>query len=125
MKNDKDDKPVTLNQLGITLEKFITPIYTRLDRLEGDVTELKKDVGEIKIDLNEVKVVQVKQGEDINKLKTDVGTLKSDFDTMSSIQLRMENKLGDNIQALYDKGSSHDDKLEDHNKRITKLEKTI
>jgi len=125
MKKGKDDKPVTLNQLGVTLERFISPIYTRLDRLEGNVGELKK--------------VQAKQGEDINQLKTGVskletdmhalksgfGRLETEVDSMNRIQLRMEHKLDNNIQALYDKSSSHDDKLEDHNQRITKLEKTI
>jgi len=125
MKKGKDDKPVTLNQLGVTLEKFITPIYTRLDKLEGDVVEIKTD-------LEEVKKIQAKQGDDVNQLKTDVNQLKTGFDrletevdTMSRIQLRMEHKLDNNIQALYDKGSSHDDKLKDHDVRITKLEKII
>ena len=93
MSNDKDDRPVTLNQLGVMLGKFISPIYTRLDRLEKDVEELKG--------------------------------LKKDVEEVKNIQLRMENKIIDNIKLLHDRDDMHDKKFKEHDKRIGRLEKTI
>ncbi len=83
MSGSKGDKPVTMNELGVTLEKFISPIYTRLDRLENDVDEVKR------------------------------------------IQLRMENKMDEQIKTLHDRDDIHDKKLKEHDKRINRLEKVI
>ena len=110
MSNYKGDKPVTLDQLGVTFGKFISPIYTRLDKLEQDVNGLKKDVEELK---------GLKK--DVEELKG----LKKDVEEVKNIQLRMENKILDNIKLLHDRDDMHDKKLKDHDRKISKLEKTL
>jgi len=60
--------------------------------------------------------------EKVDKLETDVKGLKHQVDTVERIQLRMENKLIDNIKLLHDRNDAHDKKLIDHGRRIASLE---
>lgn len=101
MQKKNQDKPITKEELGNVLHKYINPLYEKVDRLER---ELKTDVRE---------------------LKTDVQELKSAIDGVKGIQLRMENKLVDDNKLLHDRDDAHDKKIKDHEKRISSLEENL
>ena len=48
--------------------------------------------------------------------------LNKKIDKVEGIQLRMEQKLTRNIEALHDRDDAHDKKLKDYGKRIVNLE---
>jgi len=60
----------------------------------------------------------------INPLYKRMDKFEIDIDKVIRIQLRMESKLDDHIKIFYDKDSAHDNKLVDHEKRISFLERS-
>ena len=61
----------------------------------------------------------------LNPLYEDMKELKKRVDGVESIQLRMEHKLDENIKMLHDRDDAHDHKINNHEKRISSLEKLI
>lgn len=95
MKNH--NKPITKDDLGNMLHKYINPVYERLDKLETGQNQLKKGQSGFRSELEEIK----------------------------RIQLRMENRLIDDNKLLHDRDDAHDKKLKGHEKRITSLEENL
>ena len=90
------DKPITKEDLGLMLHKYINPLYEKVDKLERDMGEVKRDLQGVKREVENVK----------------------------GIQLRMENSLVDDNKLLHDRDDAHDKKLQEHDKRISSIEKT-
>lgn len=63
------------------LDKKLEPIYERLDRIEGDVAELKTDVAELK--------------ERTARLETDVAELKTDVAELKETTARLETDVAE------------------------------
>jgi chromosome segregation ATPase len=119
--------------------------------IKQDVTGLKQDVAEIKQDVAEIKqdVVELKQSTDIRfdgvleVIKFEVGDAieKSQNEIIEKIEknLNSNDKIATEIkdnrqeqmmiigahQRIDDTLFKHEDKIEDHNKRIIKIEKVV
>jgi len=101
----KNNQPITKEDLGLMLHKYINPVYE-------DVQSLKKDMGRLD---NKVTSLQ-------NKMEKDMSSLRRQVDKVERIQLRMENKLLYDNKMLHDRDDAHDKKLKDHEKRLTSIE---
>ena len=101
MAKEKQDKPMTKEELGLMLHKYINPVYE-------DVKSLKKEMTNLQNKVDQVERIQLRMENDINEVKL--------------IQLRMENRLVDDNKLLHDRDDDHDKKIRDHEKRVTSLE---
>ena len=75
---DREMLSAIADLLDEKLDKKLEPIYERLDRIEGDVVELKTEVVELKADVAELKERAARLETDVAELKTYVAELKTD-----------------------------------------------
>ena len=60
MAKKKQDKPITKEDLGNMLHKFINPLYEKVDKLEGKVDKLAEKVDKLEDDVEDVKGIQLR-----------------------------------------------------------------
>ena len=109
MNKNKKNKPFTKEDFGLALHKYIIPIYEEVKKNSQEIKGIKSHLTGI-------------TGE-FESIKNEFTSLKDDIDEVTRIQLRMENKIDDQIKLLHDRDDIHDKKIKDHEKRITVLEK--
>lgn len=96
------DPPITES----SLIRILTPLFDGVNDLSNDMVEVKKDLQEVKKDVAVLK-------KDVSILKKDVSILKTDVKIMK-----------EDIAGLLVHSERTDRRFEDHDERITSLEKT-
>ena len=94
-------------------------VQEQLNGIKQDVSGLKQDIGGLKQDVSDLK-------QDVSDLKQDVSDLKQDVSEIKNNMLTMEDNIVGAIHNLQIENSvtaTYRPKIEDHEKRISKLEK--
>ena len=114
-------------QLNQITSKEIPEIKKQLEeipKMKEDILEMKKQLEEIpkmKEDILEMK----KQLEEIPKMKNDIENIKQELRNISGSVARIEVEHGEKLVALFDAFKVNSEKIEEHDKKISKCENRL
>ena len=114
-------------QLNQITSKEIPEIKKQLEeipKMKEDIIEMKKQLEEIpkmKEDILEMK----KQLEEIPKMKNDIENIKQELRNISGSVARIEVEHGEKLVALFDAFKVNSEKIEEHDKKISKCENRL
>ena len=129
MASNENDTPVTRRDLEQALEKFGENFATKDDlknfATKDDLAEVKQDIVGIKKDI-ELLAIQVTENQtDIREMKADIREMKTDFrQALNSLDRVIQEYSDYSIEkaATHHALKRQDNRLEDHELRITALE---
>ncbi len=131
-------------------DEAINKLISGQEKMGKDISGMKGDISGMKGDISDLKNGQVTMKKDISELKTDVSGLKQGQQHLETMMVRMieettfvknvvikiENDLNPKVKTLFDADKvrqndttelkqvcrEHDNRLEDHELRISRLE---
>ena len=113
-----------LNQITSKEIPEIKKQSEEIPKMKEDILEMKKQLEEIpkmKEDILEMK----KQLEEIPKMKNDIENIKQELRNISGSVARIEVEHGEKLVALFDAFKVNSEKIEEHDKKISKCENRL
>ena len=122
--------PNMQQQLNQITSKEIPEIKKQLEEIPEikkqleEIPKMKEDILEMKKQLEEIPKMK-KQLEEIPKMKNDIESMKQELRNISGSVARIEVEHGEKLVALFDAFKVNSEKIEEHDKKISKCENRL
>ena len=88
------------------MEKVVSPIYERMDRMEAEFTSLREEVSSVKEEVSSVKEEVASVKEEVSSVKEEVASVKEEVSSVKALttktQITLENDIKPKINLLFE-----------------------